>query len=55
MYVGNALKTLLKSHKNYARYDNKYKNYRNFFIIENRDGVIKYMKRGNGLGTKIKP
>ena len=54
MYVGTALKTMLKTDKNKSRYDSKYLNYHKYFIIDNRDSVINYMKEANMDNTKSK-
>ena len=48
--VGLCLSRLLKSDKNISKYIHKFKNYHDYFIIDNRNDVIQYMKDSNALG-----
>ena len=52
--VGVCLSRILKTDKNMSRYKHKYKDYHDYFIIDNRNEVIKYMKDSNGLGRNGK-
>ena len=52
--VGIALKTILKTEKNHSTYTNKFKKYKNYFIIDNRDEVIKYMQEHNNSDKPYK-
>ena len=53
-YAGIALKTLLKADRNKSRYDSKYQNFHKYFIIDNRDNVIKYIKETNTNNNQSK-
>ena len=46
--IGKCLKSLLKCTKNSSKYANKYKEYNDFFIIDNRNEVVKLMDSLNG-------
>ena len=54
MSVGIALKTLLKSDKYHSKFHCKFKSYKNYFIVDNRDDVIEYMKTHNGSNNKYR-
>ena len=43
--------TMLKTQKNFSAYLNKYKQYNDYFIIDNRDEVIKFMNNSNVSGN----
>ena len=45
--VGNALSTMLKTVKNTSTYVHKYKSYKNYFIVDNRNEVLQYIKDHN--------
>ena len=52
--VGLCLSRLINTDKNISKYLHKFKNYNNFFIIDNRNDIIDYMKRSNALGHNSK-
>ena len=51
IYMGTALKTLLKTEKNTSLYNNKFKDIKDYFIIDNRDDVLKYIISKNNANS----
>ena len=52
--VGICLNTLLKADKNRSKYTYKFKDYHDYFLIDNRDDVIKFMKDSNAININSK-
>ena len=49
--IGCIMKTLLKTDKNTYQYNNKFKNYKSYFIVDNRDEVVNYMRENNEVNN----
>ena len=53
--VGMCLKVLLKSSKNYSKFDSKYKKHnKSYFIIDDKKEVINFIDQSNNLNNKHK-